>query len=206
MASSTTIAGLPYPTAGDSVNVAGDIQSLAAAVDGTTVRKLTQVQIDALSGAQKPAGLLVFNSTAGKLQISDGSTFADVGPRYAPQRVTRTSNAGLGTVLTASSITADGTTSFRVSWSIPGVYANAAGDVVTLQCKAGSTVIAQTYVYVAVGSNTAHAGFSGYVIDTPAAGSVVYSLTLARSSGGNTDGVYAAADAPATLTVEQWSR
>ena len=75
----TTSKGFPYPEGADAVDVAGDIQALAEAVDDMPgVQSYTAAQITALSAGQRWAGRVVWNSTASKLQVSNGSTFTDV--------------------------------------------------------------------------------------------------------------------------------
>jgi hypothetical protein len=55
-----------------------DIGKVVTALEsGSLVKRLTSAQIAALSSPQKPSGLVVFNTTTGKLQISDGTNFAD---------------------------------------------------------------------------------------------------------------------------------
>lgn len=75
----TTTKGFPYPEGPDPVDVAGDIQALAEAVDAMPgVRSYTATEIAGLTAGQKWAGRVVYNSTSGRLQVSNGSTFADV--------------------------------------------------------------------------------------------------------------------------------
>lgn len=75
----TTTRGFPYPEGTDAVDVAGDIQTLAEAVDTMPgVQSFTGSQIAGLSSGAKWAGRVVWNSTTGRLQVSDGSTFTDV--------------------------------------------------------------------------------------------------------------------------------
>ena len=45
---------------------------------GSLVKRLTGAAIAALTTPQKPAGLVVYNTTTNKLQISGGSAFADI--------------------------------------------------------------------------------------------------------------------------------
>lgn len=74
-----TTKGYPYPAGSDSVDVPGDIQALADAVDASPgVTSYTSTQIAALTAGEKWAGRVVWNSTTGKLQVSNGSTFSDV--------------------------------------------------------------------------------------------------------------------------------
>lgn len=75
----STTKGYPYPDGPDANDVPGDIQALAEAVDAAPgIAQLTQAQIDALPASLKWQGRIVQNSTSGKLQKSDGSTFSDV--------------------------------------------------------------------------------------------------------------------------------
>lgn len=75
----TTTKGFPYPEGPDPVDVAGDIQALAEAVDDMPgVQSYTGTQIAGLATGAKWAGRVVWNSTTGKLQVSNGSTFSDV--------------------------------------------------------------------------------------------------------------------------------
>jgi len=74
-----TTKGFPYPQGADAVDVAGDIQALAEAVDDMPgVQSYTGAEIAALAVGEKWAGRIVWNSTTGKLQVSNGSTFSDV--------------------------------------------------------------------------------------------------------------------------------
>lgn len=90
---STTDLGYPYPVGSDTTDVPADIQALAQAVDAAPgVPRLTQTQIDALTTTQKRAGRIVFNTTTGKHQRSNGSTWENL-----PDRITvaTTEPAGL---------------------------------------------------------------------------------------------------------------
>jgi hypothetical protein len=75
----TTAKGFPYPEGTDAVDVAGDIQALAEAVDDMPgVQSYTATEITNLTAGEKWAGRIVWNSTAATLQVSNGSTFSDV--------------------------------------------------------------------------------------------------------------------------------
>lgn len=104
MGTTSTVNGLPAPASGDANNIPADVAALVAVLDtGSVVKRLSQAQIDALTSAQKPAGLIVYNATAGTAQISNGSAFADL-PRASdatPAAVT-TGTATAGTALTAA--------------------------------------------------------------------------------------------------------
>ena len=74
-----TTKGYPYPEGSDAVDVPGDLQALADAVDASPgVTSYTSTQIAALTAGEKWAGRVIWNSTSGKLQVSNGSTFTDV--------------------------------------------------------------------------------------------------------------------------------
>lgn len=76
---SSTVNGLPYPSGSTANAVPTHMSDLIAVMDtGSVVKRLTQAQIDALTSAQKPAGLVVYNTTASRLQESNGSTFVDL--------------------------------------------------------------------------------------------------------------------------------
>lgn len=75
----TTDLGFPYPVNADAVDVPGDIQALADAVDAAPgIGAYSQTAIDAFTLAEKRAGRLVFNTTTGKTQVSNGLTFTDL--------------------------------------------------------------------------------------------------------------------------------
>ena len=82
----STVHGIQVPNSAQANNVPTDLGLIVTALEsGSLVKRLTGAQIAALSGAQKPAGLVVYNTTTGKLQISNGSTFSDIdtSSRYA---------------------------------------------------------------------------------------------------------------------------
>ncbi len=79
----TTGKGYPYPTPTDDVDVPGDIQALSQAIDAAPgITSLTQTQINGLSVGEKWAGRLVWNSTAMRLEVCDGSTITAFGTVY----------------------------------------------------------------------------------------------------------------------------
>lgn len=78
MADSSDVLGIPWPEGSDTFSAAA-IQSLAERVDETPgVESLTSAEIAALASVQKPAGRVVWNSTTGKLQVSNGTSFSDL--------------------------------------------------------------------------------------------------------------------------------
>lgn len=61
----TTAKGYPYPAAGVSNNVPGDVQLLAQAVDDNPgIASLSTVQRDALAGANRWTGRIIWNTTS----------------------------------------------------------------------------------------------------------------------------------------------
>jgi len=79
MSSPSTIHDIPAPAGGDDNDSVAAISAVITALEGgSIVRRLSQAAIDALTGPQKPAGLVVFNTTTQTPQVSNGSTFRDV--------------------------------------------------------------------------------------------------------------------------------
>jgi hypothetical protein len=79
MADTTTVTAMPYPEGADANDVPADMQALAERIDEVPgIESLTSAQIAALSAGQKPAGRVVYNSTTSKLQVSNGTSFANI--------------------------------------------------------------------------------------------------------------------------------
>lgn len=75
----STVHGIQVPDSAQANNIPTDLGNVVTALEGgSIVRRLTGAQISALTGPQKPAGLVVYNTTTNRAQISDGSTFADI--------------------------------------------------------------------------------------------------------------------------------
>lgn len=75
----STVHGIPVPDSAQANNVPEDIGLVVTALEGgSLVRRLTGAAIAALSAGEKPAGLVVYNTTVGVLQVSDGTNFRDV--------------------------------------------------------------------------------------------------------------------------------
>lgn len=75
----TTTKGFPFPEGADDVDVAGDVQTLAEAVDEMPgIQSYTSTEIAGLTSGEKWAGRLVWNSTTSRFQFSNGSTFSDL--------------------------------------------------------------------------------------------------------------------------------
>ena len=78
MSSPSTIHGIPTPAGGDDNDSVAAISAVITALEGgSIIRRLTQAQINALTGAQKPSGLFVWNTTTNRLQVSNGTTVSD---------------------------------------------------------------------------------------------------------------------------------
>ena len=75
----STVHGIEVPDSSESNDVPEDIGKVVTALEGgSIIRRLTGAAIAALTAPQKPAGLVVYNTTTGKLQISDGTNFANL--------------------------------------------------------------------------------------------------------------------------------
>ena len=75
----STVHGIEVPDSAEANNVPEDIGKVVTALEaGSLVKRLTGAAIAALTAPQKPAGLVVYNTTTNKLQISDGTNFANV--------------------------------------------------------------------------------------------------------------------------------
>ena len=78
MADVTDVLAIPFPEGGDTF-AATAVQGLAERVDEAPgIESLTAAEIAALTSAQKPAGRVVYNSDTSKLQVSNGTSFADL--------------------------------------------------------------------------------------------------------------------------------
>jgi hypothetical protein len=79
MADTTTVMALPFPEGSDANDVPADMQALAERLDEAPgIESLTSAEISGLAAGEKPAGRVVYNSTTSKLQVSNGSTFANI--------------------------------------------------------------------------------------------------------------------------------
>jgi len=75
----STVHGIQVPDSAQANNVPAHLLWIVDVLEaGSVVKRLTSTQIAALTSGQKPLGLLVFNTTTGKLQQSYGSTFDNV--------------------------------------------------------------------------------------------------------------------------------
>jgi len=79
MADTTTVMALPFPEGADANDVPADMQALAERLDEAPgIESLTSAEISALAAGEKPAGRVVYNSTTSKLQVSNGTSFANI--------------------------------------------------------------------------------------------------------------------------------
>ena len=95
----STVHGIEVPDSSESNDVPEDIGKVVTALEGgSIIRRLTGAAIAALTAPQKPAGLVVYNTTTNTLQVSDGSAFANFDA--APSHVIgiRSGNQTLSTV------------------------------------------------------------------------------------------------------------
>ena len=75
----STVHGIEVPNSSEANDVPEDIGKVVTALEsGSLVKRLTGAAIAALTAPQKPAGLVVYNTTANTLQVSDGTNFRDV--------------------------------------------------------------------------------------------------------------------------------
>lgn len=75
----STVHGIQVPDSAQANNIPTDLGLIVSALEGgSLVKRLTQAQINALTSPQKPSGLLVWNSTTNKLQVSNGTSFVDI--------------------------------------------------------------------------------------------------------------------------------
>ena len=92
----STVHGIEVPDSAEANNIPEDIGKVVTALEaGSLVKRLTGAAIAALTAPQKPAGLVVYNTTTGKLQISDGTNFADINgvwQTYTPTLTASTTN------------------------------------------------------------------------------------------------------------------
>lgn len=78
MADVTDVLAIPYPEGGDSFTAAAVQTALERVDEAPGIESLTSAEIAALAAGEKPTGRVVFNSTTSKLQVSNGTTFADI--------------------------------------------------------------------------------------------------------------------------------
>jgi len=87
----STVHGIEVPDSAEANNVPEDIGKVVTALEaGSIVKRLTGAAIAALTAPQKPAGLVVYNTTTSKLQISNGTTFANYDAAVYAQGTTTT--------------------------------------------------------------------------------------------------------------------
>jgi hypothetical protein len=104
----STVHGIEVPDSAEANNVPEDIGKVVTALEaGSIVKRLTGAQIAALTAPQKPAGLLVFNTTTGRYQMSNGSTFVDLVDSHIFAQGVRTSNQTIPYTETTVTYTAE---------------------------------------------------------------------------------------------------
>jgi hypothetical protein len=141
----STVHGIEVPDSSEANDIPEDIGKVVTALEGgSIIRRLTGAAIAALTAPQKPAGLVVYNTTTNKLQISDGSTFrtldtgfSDAWKSYTPTLTASTTNptnwAGTGYytqvgkyvhvkgIVTAGALMTRGSGQYRVALPAPAV-------------------------------------------------------------------------------------
>ena len=81
----STVHGIEVPNSAEANDVPEDIGKVVTALEaGSLAKRLTGAAIAALTAPQKPSGLLVYNTTTNKLQISDGTNFANIDAASLP--------------------------------------------------------------------------------------------------------------------------
>lgn len=89
MADVTARAGLPFPEPADPNNVPADLEALAVRVaELLGAPALTTLQRDALAGADLYDGRIVYNTTAGRLEIRRASSWEAAGPYVTSSDIT----------------------------------------------------------------------------------------------------------------------
>ena len=73
MATTTTVSGLPLPEGGDPNDIPGDVGAALTMIDKGWIQHLTAAEIAALPGPKMPAGLVVWNKTFLRHEVSDGT-------------------------------------------------------------------------------------------------------------------------------------
>ena len=106
------------------------------------------------------------------------------------------------TLATAPAITGDGTTQVKVSFSCWQFNSSIGTDTFDIKVMDGATQIA--LVAPAISANNKSVGVHVAAIDTPSAGSHTYTIVAVRTSGSGNGQMIATANAPATITVEQF--
>ena len=78
MADVTDVLAIPFPEGGDTFTAAAVQTALERVDEVPGIESLTSAEISGLAAGEKPAGRVVYNSTTSKLQVSNGTSFADV--------------------------------------------------------------------------------------------------------------------------------
>lgn len=154
----STVHGIEVPDSAEANNVPEDIGKVVTALEaGSIVKRLTGAAIAALTAPQKPAGLVVYNTTTNVLQISDGTSFADIDyATYAEmERPSGTQSIPNGTTTVTystevdpSSIANTGTGQLSLTaglWSLSYFSAVQGGDSYSHYLYAGSRTVDYQY-------------------------------------------------------------
>lgn len=149
-----TSKGFPYPVSSDEADVPSDVQLLAEAVDTAPgIASLSQTQINALSAGQKWAGRIVWNTTSGRHERSNGSTFEPMTELSSTTPASTAAAGAAGTATTASrSDHAHGLHAHKTTHATGGTDALAPSDIGALATSALSSTTPATTTGAASGS------------------------------------------------------
>lgn len=155
-------------------------------------------------------GMHVYETDTGRQVIYDGSAWVTAKRTIPAVTATLTTNSGSTsgtgeiTPLTSPAITGDGVTKVKVTASFFGIAGQTVGgDTFEVRIKRGATQLQS--IRVKTSGTSTEGGCTLMVVDTPPAGSVTYTVAMARVLGTGTAQLGAGATAPATITVEQFS-
>lgn len=164
----STIHGIDVPDSSQANNIPTDLGKIVTALEGgSLVKRLTSTQINALTSAQKPAGLLVFNSTTNKLQVSNGATFTDVidasgGTMGAALAMGTNKITGLGTPTAATDAATKGYVDVTLPIGAVITFAGTSGyDAAVWQLCDGSAISRTTYADLFTALGTTHGAGNG---------------------------------------------
>ena len=192
----STVHGIEVPDSAEANNVPEDIGKVVTALEaGSIVKRLTSAQIAALTAPQKPAGLVVYNTTTSKVQISDGTNFRDVGPMPYAELV-RSTNQSLAnntwTKVTYGSSTDPsgiGNTGTGVITLAAGVWALSFSGTMEAGVTAGTaaviyvnSIIRAMQPYIVSGFNPAEVQVSTVIHTTSSVSAEAWMLHAAGSS------------------------
>jgi len=127
-----------------------------------------------------------------------------LGPAVASELTTSTPASFATTVvMTAPPITADGSTHYKVTFTMPKMGCTVVTDVFSVDIGNPAS-IASFEVVPLVSITGIWVGPHTFTVDdVPAAGAHVYTVTFARTSGSGSAYLYASPTSPATLIAEE---